>query len=247
MAGAHALVLAVAVLHLPAGVALAQGADDDDARTGDSAARDIAEARRHFEQGVALFQEDDMEAALAEFRASYGLNPLPQVLFNIAVSLRRLRRYAEAADSLRQYLAGPADESAERRELAQSLVTELEALLARVSLSVDREDADVFVDGELVGRTPLDGPLRLATGEHVVEVRLDGFQTFRERVAVHGGQDIDLTVELDEVRRPWYRRWWPWTVLGVVVTGTAVGLAVGLTAEPRGTELDVVVRGPSSD
>jgi hypothetical protein len=37
------------------------------------------------------------------------------------------------------------------------------------------------------------------------------------------------TTETPRVSRPWYRTWWFWTIVGgVVVTGTAVGLGVGL-------------------
>ena len=201
----------------------------------------VTEARRHFEQGVALFQEDDVEAALAEFRASYRMNPIPQVLFNIAVSLRRLHRYAEAADTLRRYLREGSEESEERRFLARDLIAELEAVLARVDIAVDRDEADVFVDGELQGRTPLDESLRLAAGDHEIEVRLDGYRTHRERIEVHGGQQVELSIDMEEVRAPWYRQWWVWTIIGAVVVGTSVGLAVGLTAESPGTEFDVMI------
>jgi len=35
------------------------------------------------------------------------------------------------------------------------------------------------------------------------------------------------------VGRPWYRRWWVWTLAGAVLVGTgvAVGLTVGSTTE----------------
>lgn len=201
----------------------------------------VTEARRHFEQGVALFQEDDVEAALAEFRASYRMNPIAQVLFNIAVSLRRLHRYAEAADTLRTYLREGTEESEERRFLARDLIAELEAVLAHVTVEVDQEEADLFIDGELLGRTPLEESLRLAAGEHDIEIRLDGYRTHRERLEVHGGQQVELTIELEEVSTPWYRQWWLWTIVGAVVVGTTVGLAVGLTAESPGTEFDVMV------
>ncbi|MCC6747753.1 MAG: hypothetical protein IT371_08860 [Deltaproteobacteria bacterium] len=36
-------------------------------------------------------------------------------------------------------------------------------------------------------------------------------------------------------RRSWYQHWWVWTVAGVVVSGTAVALGVGLTTSRGGT------------
>lgn len=34
---------------------------------------------------------------------------------------------------------------------------------------------------------------------------------------------------INERRKPLYKRWWPWTIAGVVVVGAAVGVTLGLT------------------
>ena len=82
------------------------------------------EARRHFEQGVALFRDHDYDAALAEFQRSNQLTPLPIVRYNIALSEKALGRFAEAIDDFRAYQASPMD------PLARSVARELEELPA---------------------------------------------------------------------------------------------------------------------
>ena len=63
-----------------------------------AAADDKAEARRHFENGLALSDEQtkDYQGALVEFEASVKLFPTKAGLFNLAQCYRRLSRYGEA-------------------------------------------------------------------------------------------------------------------------------------------------------
>lgn len=45
-------------------------------------------------------------------------------------------------------------------------------------------------------------------------------------------------------RRPWYKKWWVWTLVGAGVGGLAVGLGVGLGA-PRSKDYDVLMWEPA--
>lgn len=205
---------------------------------------DVGEARRHFRQGVTLFNEGELEAALMEFRTSHRLNPLPQVLYNIALVERGMHRYADAAATLRRYLAEGTEEPAERRAEAEELAEEIEALVATVAIEAEPVGADLFVDGALAGRMPLEGPLRLSTGRHELELRLDGYQTHRQSVEVYGGQRLDLEISLGAlgpIRRPWYRTWWFWTIVGVVAAGTLAGIVGGAVSGRDGADFEIEV------
>lgn len=203
---------------------------------------DVEEARRHFVRAVGLFHEGDLQAALAEFRASYQINPLPQVLYNIAVVQRDLHQYAEAVDTLRLYVELGVGEPDRRRAVARELLSELEGVLASIYISCEQPGADLFVNGLLTGQTPLDAPLRLAAGQHDLELRLDGFRTYRQSLEVFGGQALNLDIELNIIRTPWYRTWWFWTSVGggVVVVATIATLAAVLT-RPSSAEFGVSV------
>jgi tetratricopeptide (TPR) repeat protein len=211
----------------------AEGVPAAESSSGDDVAD---EARVHFEQGVALVADGEFEAALAEFRISYRLRRLPGVLYNIGVVERRLNRYGEAVDTFRSYLADAEErgEPAARIDEVRSIVSELEPLLASVSVQTSEAEAHVFVDGEFVGRTPLGADLRIQAGSHDIEVRLEGFQTYRETIEVHGEEHRRLVVELSPARRrPWYEQWWVWTTVGVVLAGAAVAVALPLTLTPE--------------
>jgi hypothetical protein len=63
--------------------------------------------------------------------------------------------------------------------------------------------ADVAVDGQLVGQTPM-RPLSLAPGMHDVLLSHPDFQPFPRRVTIRPGETLRLIVDLtsDGVRRP---------------------------------------------
>ena len=60
----------------------------------------LEEAKRHFAQGVALYNDGNYNAALAEFEAAYRVRPSPGVLDNIGLTQKGLVRYNDAIASL---------------------------------------------------------------------------------------------------------------------------------------------------
>lgn len=200
----------------------------------------IEEARLHFEEAVRRFHEGDLEVALAEFTTSFRLNPLPQVLFNVAVTQHELDRDGQALLTLRRYLEIAEGEPQQRTQLARELAEELERSLTIVSLTGRPTGAMVFLDGELVGRAPLEAPLRVTAGQHHLELRLDDFAPHRQTLDLQPGQAVDLEIELEHARS-WYQRWWIWTLVGVALAGAALGIGLGVTANPAGTDFQVVL------
>ena len=60
------------------------------------------------------------------------------------------------------------------------------------------EGAEVRIDGELVGRTPLSRDA-VGAGEHVVEFRLKGYFDHKERMKVEGGREKIFSVDLKQL------------------------------------------------
>src|SRR5688500_11122356 len=77
--------------------------------------KNTEEAKRHFKQGVALYNDGNFGAALAEFEQANKLRPSPAVLYNIGLTQKALFRYNDAIDSLNEYIAKEAKLSNERR------------------------------------------------------------------------------------------------------------------------------------
>ncbi|MBK8410981.1 MAG: TonB-dependent receptor [Sandaracinaceae bacterium] len=74
------------------------------------------EARRHFRAGMALIQEGQVDAGVAELQVAYDILPHPNVLYNIGRAYAEAGRYEEALDYFEQYMdSDPPD----REEVAQ--------------------------------------------------------------------------------------------------------------------------------
>ncbi len=67
---------------------------------------------------------------------------------------------------------------------------------AGVLIRCTTEQADIFIDGDQVGRTPLSESLPLKAGEHTVRVARLGFTPFIDVFKVRAGQVTKLDVEL---------------------------------------------------
>lgn len=144
------------------------------------------QARRHFAQGVALFESRDYDAALAEFEAAQRIRPHPRILRNVAASQEALHMYIDAIATLERVAADAQATPAERRE-AEGHLRELRALLARIELIVEPAGAEVLIDDHLVGTAPLPEPVPVASGMVRVVVRMAGYRPEERSVRVAAG------------------------------------------------------------
>jgi hypothetical protein len=92
-------------------------------------------------------------------------------------------------------------------EFDQARAVALEELIVRLlspekwvgslALEVSESGAQVFLDGEQVARSPLEGPLAdLAPGKHILMIRKDGFGEFSKFIFVRFDQIVKLKVDL---------------------------------------------------
>src|SRR6185369_11773062 len=111
----------------------------------------IEEAKHHFQQGAALYNDQNFNAALAEFLAAYKAAPAASVLYNIGLTQKALFRYNDALESLDRYLKEESRLPPERRAEVQQLMTEMRALLAEVTINAMPAGATISVDGRTIG------------------------------------------------------------------------------------------------
>ena len=157
------------------------------------------EAKRHFQQGVALFNDGNFTAALAEFEQAYKLRPAPFVLYNIALTQKSLFRYSDAIATLERFLSESTDLTAEKRAEATTIITELKALLADVTIEITPPGASISVDGRVVGQSPLGKPVAIAAGSHKLEVTADGYEPQKRDLLVTAGVPIRISLELKAI------------------------------------------------
>jgi hypothetical protein len=112
---------------------------------------------------------------------------------------------------------------------AATLRTKLDAL-ARGPASLDvvstPSDAQVFIDGELVGTTPLEQPV--IAGKRLLRVSKEGYIAVEREVMFVEGVAESLGFELEKVPSRLPSRPWGWVSLGFGLAG--VGTAAGFAA-----------------
>jgi hypothetical protein len=71
----------------------------------------------------------------------------------------------------------------------------VEGKLALITVKTRVPDADVLVDGQVVGTTPLPASLAIAPGQHTIELRRPGYATVKEQVNLGSGASGEVTLE----------------------------------------------------
>ena len=154
-------------------------------------------ASAHFQQGVALFGEADYSAALVEFRSAYSLYPDVNVLYNIGETEFQLQHYAAALTALERYVG---EGGSVHRPEAQEQVTTLKARVGKIALTSNIKGAEVLIDDESVGTTPLAAPVLATIGHRKVQLNPPGGAPVSRYVDVASGETAALTLDAEPAR-----------------------------------------------
>jgi hypothetical protein len=141
------------------------------------------DAKKQWDTALALAQRNQWDGARAAFLQAYEISKNPRVLFNVAVSEKNLGRYPQAIELFRRELAEGKDHLtvAEQSEI-EAAITGLEKYVMEISIEVSEAGAKVFVDQDDVGTSPIQKPITVAIGSHVVRASKAGFADAQERV-----------------------------------------------------------------
>lgn len=161
----------------------------------------VREAEGHFKRGVELYGERDYKGALVEFKRAYQIAPSPSVLYNIGQTQFQLQSYAAALPALEQYAAEGKPTGARKKEVEASIAT-LRARVGTLDIASNVEGADVTVDEESVGKTPLPKPVLVSVGTRKIVVSAEGFPPATRSVDVAAGDALHLSVELTKPPPP---------------------------------------------
>ena len=209
-----------------------------------------ARADRAFREGYSRYSTRDYQGALQKFFQARKLYPSYKIDLNIGYTLDAMGRTAEAAGYFELFLA-VAKAAAEQPIVkgVRERLAELRQGLTRVTVDCSSRGAVVLVDARRAGRTPLAHPLYLVPGGHRVKVVHQGEVLFEREITMARGGHTFLSIPRPVVTRPaasapavaprapaprarpFFKKWWFWTVVGVVVVGGVVG---GVVASQTG-------------
>lgn len=208
------------------------------------------------QEGIALAKKGDAAGARVVFLRSYALHDMPKTALNLCVVERKLGLYEEAMNHCEAYvnLLSVIDEE-KVTAIRAGLMKELAGHLGRLEIVANADD-EIHVDGRLRGIAPLQRPVWVTPGSHVVKVHGD-----ERSVVIAAGEASNLSfvtgaapstaVAASPARSkeqsvpyeaPRSGTWAAPAVLGgiaVVSFGVGVGLAVASNA--KGAEFDAQI------
>lgn len=134
-------------------------------------------ARQRYKEGVTAFDAGRYEEARVAFLQAYALKRHPAVLLNLGLSELRSNHTVDAGNHLTQFLREAKEATPEQRQTAQGAIEEAKRKAAHLVIVVDQPNADVSVDGTLIGKSPLADPVFVEPGLRTVVATLDGRNT----------------------------------------------------------------------
>lgn len=160
------------------------------------------EAQTHWDNAVSLYKLGRWADARTSFMSAYDASKNPRVLFNAAVCEKNLAHYAKAIDLYKRQLAeGAGKLAADEEAEVKTQIAGLEKLLAPVTITVSEPGADVFVDDERIGTSPLSGPTLVSFGERRVRATKAGFVDAAESVELKPGESKQISLKLAPTRK----------------------------------------------
>lgn len=228
------------------------------------------EARVSCQRAEFFFNDGNFENALTEFQHCYETGTDYRVLYNIAVCKARLHNYSEAIDILRQYLQSDRSMENEDRQETELWISELQKRVGSVKLNINAEGAQIYIDRNKTGISPLTNPIILNIGTHNLNITKNGYQNYEKTFEVFAETEKQIQINLiktqnnlpdneidrnnskiittsnqkiitNEPATPFYRSWWFWTIVGVVAAGATIGTVLYIT-KPFEEEIDVIDR-----
>jgi PEGA domain len=177
-----AVVVPCALLHVPLAAAQDTEASGND-------------AGRHFRRGVDLYTEADYAGALVEFKRAYALAPSAAALYNVGEAQYQLQDYASALKTFRRFLTEFGPSESHHAEVERD-VDVLRLRVGHVTITTVPNGAEVSVDDQPVGKTPLGEPVLVSVGRRKVIASIPGRPAVTRYLEVAAGDDLEVTLPI---------------------------------------------------
>jgi hypothetical protein len=152
-------------------------------------------------KGDSLFRARSYLDAVAAYEQAYQASPDPRVLYNEARALQALGRNVEALAALTRFATeAPPDLKAKVSGL-DTLFADLRSHVSEVVVRANEPGAKVVFREQVLGVTPLPGPVLVEAGLGSLRLAKDGYFPFERQVSLRGGGNASFDVTLGSIQR----------------------------------------------
>ena len=156
-------------------------------------------AKRLFDRGVSLFDDEKYTDAADAFRKAYETRPSWKILFNIGQAEAAAGRLGLSLEAFQQYMVEGGDEIPDDRK--DYVIREIKRLKELVGeLKIEAPDGSIlYVDDVKRDTTPLKRPVLVVAGEdHEAMVELPDGRKEKHTFSVWGGKTVKLVFDEKE-------------------------------------------------
>lgn len=158
------------------------------------------EAKKHFELGKAYYKQSEYTKAIDEFQKAYSLYPHSVILYNIAQAYEKEGNIPMALRYFREYLR--ASPNAEDKNIILISIQNLEKKLQekgiqQVGIYSTPPEADVAINGKIVGKTPF--TIELKPGKYTLSLTKKGYIPIDREFIVTPDRSLELDFSLNEI------------------------------------------------
>jgi hypothetical protein len=156
------------------------------------------------EQAAALLEADNQHDALLVLQRAALLDPTSaRVRVHLAAVHQAMGEWITAEQHLSFALAQRDDPYVVEHEQAlNEALAAIRSQLSQLLVSGQPEGADVFLDGQRLGTLPLEAPVRILGGRHVLRVSLRGHRAHTVSLDALPGVSVNQVVYLEPEPRP---------------------------------------------
>jgi hypothetical protein len=129
------------------------------------------ESERAGKEGERLLAAHDAQSAVHELGKAFSLSKNPRFLLPLGLAFAEAGRPLDALDALGRFLKEtPTLPDQKRREIGAKLGVMLDQVAGSVTVEASRQNAQIKLDGRVIGTSPLETPLRVGPGKHELQM-----------------------------------------------------------------------------
>lgn len=160
-------------------------------------ADDTARAKELYDMGNKLYDEQKWAEAEAAYQSAWNLRQSFDLAGNLGSVEMQLGQYRDAAEHLSYaYDEFPTGGKPEVREALAKRIEEARQQIGVLTIKTNVIGARLYVDGKLVGQSPLEKGVFVDVGQRVIEARIDGHDDVLRTIDITKGSKQDLELQL---------------------------------------------------
>jgi hypothetical protein len=156
-----------------------------------------------YRTGVSASDEGRSDDARVFFLAAWRMKQHWQIAANLAAAEARTGRHRDAAEHFEFALRTGLNElSPQERQRIQELLNKSRAHIGALTIQVNVPQAEVLVDGVVVGKSPLTAPIFVEPGARTIEARRHGYTQTSVQRQLAAGAVGSVELKLEALQAP---------------------------------------------